>query len=156
MVLLFSVHEKKNSYYSKSGIGDDGCPMWLHIKAYVRHGEECSICYEPITSKRNCWLTFCGHTFCRKCLIQSRVAYTIPVWNGQFPCPLCREILPYDFSENLNEYSMPNGLDRLESFWDSIEFRTPWQCSGTGWEKNHNLGMKKECPDCQSYRVRGF
>lgn len=139
-------------------IGDPWCPLFLHTKSYVKIGEKCSICNEPITKKRNCWLTFCGHAFCRKCITSSLEKHYLSGNRGQFQCPSCKEVLPYDFSEYLDRYVVDennsNEIDKLENFWDTIEFKLPVSCLNFKLPYHH-IGMNKSCGKCDEYRKNG-
>jgi hypothetical protein len=72
----------------------DGKPS-IKNKCYIRFGELCYICIDPIISKRNAWLTPCGHQFHRKCLINNhryRQKHNMTLeFSNEIPCPVCRD-----------------------------------------------------------------
>lgn len=127
-------------------------------KCYIGFGEICSICIEPILSKRTAWLTHCGHSFHHKCLIENyQYRYEncmfIDEYSDMVPCPVCREGLVgccvgFDV---LDRYNSSNGLDQLENFWlkmDIMPYQVCWKC-------NTAVGTNKSCKICISYRVDG-
>lgn len=62
----------------------------LKMKTYIKSGEICKICFEPITSRHNARLTNCGHSFHKKCMNDYyiyllRFQPNLDIW-----CPLCR------------------------------------------------------------------
>lgn len=73
----------------------------LKIKTYLKFGDMCSICYEPIVSRQNAMILKCGHSFHKNCLkdwflscIRSQdderlENSDLDVWK-QCVCPLCR------------------------------------------------------------------
>ena len=77
----------------------------LKEKTYIKFGEMCSICFEPIISRKNAMITQCKHAFHKNCLkdwflccirIQDNERLDSVIWNYVFDvfekcvCPLCR------------------------------------------------------------------
>ena len=141
-------------------IGDQDAYCELNIRCYIKPGEECPICYEPIITKQSAFITNCGHTYHKKCLfkcIESKwlsSKYTSPA-----RCPMCRCSLGHpDFVQRYKSsyfsinYDDSNELDKLEDFWISIDLTLPSFCSN-GYD--HYLGCNKNCFICKSYRKNG-
>ena len=61
----------------------------MKIKHYIKFGEECPICYEPIHSKTSAYLNNCGHSFHRECIHKWALASITS--NDDRSCPKCRE-----------------------------------------------------------------
>ena len=139
-------------------IGDQCVPCSFKRKVYIKPGEECSICLEPIIQKSTAYLTSCGHSFHKLCAFQvfdkkKRDKHT-------FSCPLCRAKLGYP--EFYCRYTAVfkqadkkkfNQLDLLEEFWLSKNFISIQTCNN-GY--NHDLGMKNGCKLCIKYRKTGY
>jgi len=102
----------------------------LKKKCYIAFGETCPICIEPIIYKNTSWITPCGHTFHRKCLLNAWQYYdfndNIIKYGNTMPCPICREDLVYCcIGAGLRRYNVnnmfnkekENELDKLENFW---------------------------------------
>ncbi len=127
----------------------------IKIKTYIRIGEECPICLEPIHHKINAFLTFCGHAFHKKCIATSYTTRRMEFDDFTFRCPLCRTEGVYD---SFQRYKHENSLDILEDFWITKEYNIPEICGRidlcTG--KNHYLGMKSSCKRCQCYHKSGW
>lgn len=126
-------------------------------KCYIAFGEICSICMEPIVSKKNAWLTPCNHQFHRKCLINNheyrRMHNMTLDFTNEIPCPVCRDGL-VDCCvglHDLNKYNTKNGLDKLENFWLSINIAPYLLC----YKCNKGLGMNISCETCEYYRNTG-
>ena len=80
-------YDSEVSYQTMSPIGDtyDGLDVAMlnHLKEATKNELDCQVCYalilDPLT-------TFCGHTFCRKCVAR--------VLDHSTLCPICRRALP--------------------------------------------------------------
>ena len=134
-------------------IGYRWTPCRMKTKSYIRIGEECPICIEPILYKSNANLTSCGHSFHRKC-IQRMIGLNRlrNIWD--FICPLCRTNTgEYDDLFRYNSRTR-NGLDRLEEFWMNKEHKSCRVCDFSSLH-NHYLGFNKNCKECLSYREFG-
>lgn len=62
----------------------------IGVKTYIKVGDECPICLDPILAKTNAYLTCCGHAFHKRCIL---TAYHTQIfeWNiFSFRCPICR------------------------------------------------------------------
>ena len=116
----------------------------LKIKHYIKIGEECSICYEPIFFKKNAFLTDCGHAFHLSCIHNYEMAN---IYNdrGIF-CPMCRSDMGMYGDCGEIYYNSKKGLDKLEDFWNNISYTIPTTCF------NHILGLNNNCQDCINYR----
>ena len=134
-------------------IGEQTTKCRFKVKTYIKFGEECPICFDPIKHKSNAYLTGCGHAFHRKCLFNTIQAKWETKPFSTIKCPMCRAALGYPemFERYVYSYERDNFLDRLEDFWLSKEFRMPEFCS-TG---KHYLGMKNNCHRCLDYRNTG-
>jgi hypothetical protein len=97
------------------------CPS-LKNKSYIKLGEECSICFEPIFFHSHSFLGDCGHAFHRKCIYQWEEASFLTCL-----CPLCRKNLDtFGISQNTkyNTYFYDiNFTDKLENFWNNIDYK---------------------------------
>jgi hypothetical protein len=134
----------------------------LQNKHYIKIGEECSICLNPINSRSDAFLTDCGHPFHCKCISDN---YSINYEYGS-NCPLCRQDIG-DFSHIKNKYinygfNIKNRLlDKLEDFWNNINVNIPNKCyyllnnGDINYRTIHNLGMNKKCRVCKIYREGG-
>lgn len=62
----------------------------LKMKTYIKAGEICKICFEPIMSRYNAILTNCGHSFHSKCM-KDYYIYLLR-FQPQYDifCPACR------------------------------------------------------------------
>jgi hypothetical protein len=54
---------------------------------FIAHGSTCCICYEPLTSNKNSYITECDHHFCKVCMTSH---YNSTFLTQSFNCPLCR------------------------------------------------------------------
>lgn len=116
----------------------------LKIKHYIKIGEECPLCYEPIWHKKNAFLTDCGHAFHSSCIHSYEMA-NIYNDNGIF-CPMCRCDMGMYGENGYIYFNSENILDKLEDFWNNISYKTPNVCC------NHIKGLNKNCKDCVNYR----
>jgi hypothetical protein len=134
----------------------------LQNKNYLKIGEECSICLNPINSRSDAYLTDCGHPFHCKCISDN---YSINYEYGS-NCPLCRQDIG-DFTNIKNKYinygynDKNRLLDKLEDFWNNININIPRKCyyllnnGEINYRTIHNLGMNKKCRVCKIYRESG-
>ena len=117
---------------------------YLKTKHYIKFGEECSICYEPIYSKPNAFLTDCGHCFHKTCMTKWLISTSL---NGS--CPICRQDVGlFDFER----YSSRKGLDGLEEFELNKDITLPNFCGGYDDDELHITGIDKNCPECIKWR----
>jgi Ring finger domain len=127
-------------------------------KCYIGFGEICSICLDPIISKRNAQLTSCGHQFHRKCIVENHVYRQMHrmtlEYSNEIPCPVCRSGLVECCVglEDMDRYHSENGLDKLENFWLSMWIAPYLMC----WTCNEGLGMNMGCKTCETYRTTGY
>jgi len=143
-----------------SAIGDPFIPCNLQRKCYIKPGEMCSICLDPIIKKSNAFITWCGHPFHKKCLFM----YMQSKWSSINPmhpvkCPMCRRMLGHPiFSQRYRSsyfnvwHKDDNELDKLEDYELCGEYATPVYC-GNGYD--HYLLTKSDCESCQLYREKG-
>lgn len=118
----------------------------LKIKHYIKIGEECSICNEPILSKPNAFLSDCGHCFHKTCIHKwLKTTYL----NGR--CPLCRSDLgECNFG---GRYYTNNRLDLLENFIQDSDKMMPVPCWGdSDMHYTHFVGEKEWCDECHNFR----
>jgi len=140
-------------------IGDQCVPCNFKRKVYIKPGEECSICLEPIIQKNNSYLTSCGHSFHKLCAFK---AFESKANNREsISCPLCRSNLGYPlfyyrytcvFKINVASTTF-NALDYLEEFWLAKDFTSLQVCYRGN---DHALGMKNTCRLCLKYRETGM
>jgi hypothetical protein len=130
----------------------------INKKCYIKFGDLCSICIEPILTKSSAWLTPCSHVFHRKCLIrnfQYRTIHEMTIsFSNEIPCPVCREghVDCCVGLDTLGKYiHTENGLDRLENFWQTINLMSYISC----YKCDQGLGMNKQCINCENYRKTG-
>ena len=131
----------------------------LTCKCYIYPGEECAICLDPIITKKDCYLTECGHVFHRFCVFKmfeskwNRKPFSLP------KCPICRRGLgDLDLSIRYNndyqkKKEIPFFMDQLENFWLTKEYIMPHFCNNI--KNPHYLGMKKNCEKCREYCMNG-
>ena len=141
-------------------IGDQYAPCSIKVRCYIRPGDECPICCEPIITKSSAFITGCGHPYHKKCLFKyMQTKWTSTKYLSPMRCPLCRCCLGHpEFVQryrasyfNIN-YKNDNEIDKLEDFWVSHEYKIPSFCSN-GYD--HYLGMEKNCLCCEAYREKG-
>ena len=133
----------------------------LKTKAYIQIGSECPICLFPINKKNNAWITSCGHSFHRICLMQSYITYmnnpNITHYSNCLPCPICREDLPtcccgFDLARYQSKYGeRRNELDCLENFEVLSELLQPLDC----YKCKKYIGMNSNCKVCKDYQING-
>jgi hypothetical protein len=144
-----------------TNIGDSDSVCNIKYKCYIKPGEECPICMEQILTMSNAYLSYCGHTYHKKCIY----TYMKTKWESKnyytsCKCPMCRSSLGhpdlkqrYKYSYFDISYKCENGLDKLEDFWLSCEYKLPEYC---GNNMDHYLGMKQNCKCCKLYREKGY
>ena len=123
----------------------------LKIKHYIKIGEECPICFEPIFHKKNAFLTNCGHSFHYSC-IRKYYLSTFFLSEGGILCPLCRgnaDTWGFDDLKKIYFHTRIYPLDKLENFWSTIDLQLAQPCSNTD---DHYIGMKNNCSTCLDYR----
>ena len=115
----------------------------LKIKHYIKFGEECPICYEPIFLKNTAYLSDCGHSFHRECIHKWTMTTFL---NGR--CPVCRQ----DFGDyDCQRYLKKKGLDSLEEFWINSNTIRPHLCRFND-NYTHISGTNKYCIECMEFR----
>lgn len=149
------------------------CGFWcddkigLNHKSYIKWGEICPICTDPIIYKRNAWITPCGHGFHRNCLVDNhryrQINKMTIEYTNSIPCPMCREglieccigladINRYgDEFEDDEDDNKKNLLDRLEDFWLNIDRSYYYLC----YDCDKGLGMNNSCKTCVNYQKTG-
>ena len=138
-------------------VGEHWCNFYLKTKSYTKHGESCQMCFKPIFHKINCWTTYCGHVYHRKCLSDANHRNMIENKGKQYGCSVCGKILNYDFSEYLKKYpqhdtiATANFIDHLENFWNCIEYINPQLCG----HSDHYSGSNPSCRECVVYAKTG-
>jgi hypothetical protein len=140
---------------------NEGTPK-LNIKMYINpFKEECPICYEKIIRKSDAYLTECGHSFHKICILKSYEAKQLIKPNSMFRCPYCRSSVGPDvenFGERYNIFYTENymtlsnkfkinHLDNLENFWMRNDYIIPLIC-----KNKHYLGMNNNCNICRLHR----
>ena len=154
---VFHLYEKSNHQCQNNNnnvlpitIGEQEYPCRLNVKTYIKIGEECSVCLEPMLHKTDAYLTGCGHPFHKKCLSRVfKAKWEIKPFSV-FRCPMCRSGL--GCPDLFVRYDSENQLDKLENFWITKDCLIPELCDrGT-----HYLGMKNNCQTCLHYRNTGF
>lgn len=138
-------------------IGYTWVPPDLSVRSYIKWGEICCICFDPIWHKRTALLTECGHAYHRGCM---QTMYEIGVSTNKhydFCCPMCRKNL--GISPQLRRYNnWYNSLDRLEDFWTNGDISLCIVCNTSreiGVTTTHHLGMRNDCAKCRKYRIHG-
>lgn len=142
-------------------IGDQTVPCNFKRKVYVKPGEECSICLEPVMTKQTAYLTPCGHSFHKICMFNALAA--VAKNNRNFKCPNCRANIGYPDiycrytagfkARDGGIYAAKHFLDTLEEFWLAKEFTMIQMCE-TNYK--HSLGLDSNCRCCLRYRVSGM
>jgi hypothetical protein len=141
-------------------IGDQDTPCELKIKCYIKPGDECPICYDQILTKSSAYITNCGHHYHKKCIFNyMRLKWLSSSYYVSIKCPMCRcslghpeFIQRYRCSYFSYRYYQDNGLDKLEDFWLSNEYKLPEYCIN---QFDHYLGFSNDCETCSRYREKG-
>lgn len=155
---VFTLYEK-NSGISEPiipiRIGDSSVRCRFKTKCYIRPGEECPICFEQIKLKKDAYLTGCGHSFHRECLLKTFDTKWKQKLFCTLKCPMCRSNLGFPELLERYPYNTPiNHLDQLENFWFTLEFLLPHFCTNIKPDV-HYLGMNKTCKKCKIYVENG-
>lgn len=137
-------------------IGDQTTPCNFKVKCYIKPGDECPICYEPILMKSSAFITSCGHHFHKKCIFKyMETKWEISSYISSVKCPMCRSSLGHpDFVQRYRSsyftynYDDEDHLDKLEDFWISKNYKIPVYCNN---KYNHYLGFNKSCLICKIY-----
>ena len=153
IIIGHSLLEKYKKSYKK--INKISVKTNLNRKNYILVGEECPICYEPILTKKQAFLTDCSHGFHYNCI---QTSYNLN-YEKFAECPICRQDIG-DF-ENLKQLyyqgsSARNKMDKYENFWNNIHTLIPEKCYWTNSNESiiniHNFGMNKNCYNCIRFR----
>ena len=72
------------NYATSEYIKDDVKPY------FIPSGSTCAVCFEPLTSTKNAYITECNHHFCKTCITSH---YNATFLSKNFSCPLCRHKL---------------------------------------------------------------
>jgi len=127
----------------------------LKIKHYIKIGEECPLCYEPIWYRRDAFLTDCGHSFHLSCIHSYEMANMFDDGAFGISCPMCRSDMGLYGDNGRIYFNSSKGLDKLEDFWNNIQYKRPTLC---GHQYNpqhisdHILGLNNRCYYCIKYR----
>ena len=132
----------------------------LKTKCYIPYLEDCSICFDKISHKKNAILTDCGHAFHRSCLVHYHDTLRKQKFIVHLKCPLCRTNIGNPlFYERYNSYCKEyNAMDNLENYWlYEKDYTLIRMCplKETSSSPFHYLGMNHQCTDCQKYRQTG-
>lgn len=150
-----------NQIVSPIEIGEWWQTSKLNVRSYIKIGSDCPICMAPMIHKRNAWITYCGHSFHRTCLVQFYNSYMrrkdIIHYTNCVPCPICRSELPtcctgidvQKYNHLMGKHR--NELDALEDFNITSDLRFPEDC----WKCNKYFGMNSKCKHCKTYRITG-
>ena len=133
-------------------IGEQDIKCRLNTKTYIKIGEECSVCLEPMFHKTDAYLTGCGHAFHKKCLSRVFKAKWEVKPFSSLNCPLCRTGLGCPDLFVRYSHDTENSLDKLENFWITKDCLIPDMCC----KGKHYLGMKNTCQSCMRYRATGL
>lgn len=109
-------------------------------KAYIKIGDECPICYEPMMNAKNSYYTDCGHKMHKTCITSWYDAHnnsTSGCW-----CPLC--IQDMGMCDWLVEGMINHKYDNLELFKDYIDRQ---QCTYCHYYIGN--GRKMGCNSCK-------
>jgi len=118
-------------------------------KLYIKIMDECPICLEMITSKRNAYLTDCGHAFHKTCM------HKLVFQNINASCPMCRNVHgigPINlFSDESHRF-----VNKNDDFEFCGEFKYPKLCYECwkieGWDFNKHIS----CEQCIKFRFGEF
>ena len=163
--------EECNCHYKQvvvpQDIGEWWQPVKLEGRSYIPIGAKCPICLSSIIHKRDAWITHCGHSFHRNCLMKSYEIYMnnpkIEKYTNVMPCPCCRSDLPtcccgYNLGRYHSIYGeRRNELDYLENFELLSDMIIPIECYKCS--KKHKcakyIGMSNDCKECKEYQEKG-
>lgn len=137
-------------------IGDVEVKCDLKRKCYIKAGDECPICMDPIFNKSNAYLTWCGHSFHKSCIFHYMETKWVTKYASNTHCPMCRKSLGMGLHAMNERYAIdylkPNYLDILENFWLTKDYTVAHVCRN---RYDHYLGMKKNCKLCRKFVVDG-
>lgn len=147
--LIYSEIGNESPIYPEK-IGNEFNKCNFKRKVYIKPGEECPICYEAINHKSNAYLTGCGHSFHKTCIFKHYEIRRQFNPNCSLYCPMCRSCLGLEIKDHLYRYRYTyiNHLDNLENFWLKKELM---YCDICHCNKDHYIGMKKDCDTCKEY-----
>ena len=158
---VFWLYERKSKLLKTpiipTTIGDDDVSANLCRKSYIKPGQECPICLDPIIHKSNAYITSCGHGFHKSCIVPSYLSKMKHKSHGTYNCPMCRASIGSAI-EYINErYNCENMLDTLENFWYRYNVAMPMVCDSiySTDTYHHFLGVNTNCHECLSYRNTG-
>ena len=131
----------------------------LKIKHYIKFGELCPICYEPIYFKKHALLGNCGHCFHNHCIFKRDEIdlYTVKQ-NKLGECPYCRQDMGlYECSNN--RYQTTKGknqfCDGVENYINNYNLTYSNICMRYTMQGRHAVGFDKNCYECLKYRNTG-
>jgi hypothetical protein len=131
-------------------IGNQYVPCNIKRKCYIKQGEICPVCIDPIMTKSKAFLTLCGHSFHKSCIFKAFEQKSKDKYASNFYCPICRTNLGMDVYDISVRYNVKAGnLDTIENFMITKEYMMPHICS-KGWD--HYLGINNTCKTCKKYR----
>lgn len=135
-------------------VGDITLPCRKNIRSYIKIGEECPICLDPIIHKTNAYINGCGHAFHKTCVMKTMESKWQRKLYSVIKCPMCRtsmgvpDVLYTRYNRDNNHY---NSLDELENFWLTKDYIMCEPCS-----EDHSLGMNPSCQKCMAFIHHGF
>lgn len=97
----------------------------LKVKHYIKIGEECPICYDSINTRKDSYLTECGHAFHYSCII--KYDYNL-IKNYNISCPICRQYMGNYIDIKDKYINSINELDKLEDFENNLKIKLPKIC----------------------------
>jgi hypothetical protein len=134
-----------------------------NAKCYMVRGEMCNICFDSINTKREAYLSSCGHSFHLSCIYEYQYVKENSYNDDCIFCPVCRqdlglwslEFTKYWMCNNDSKYTIK--LDDLENFWMFIDINQPCYdncpCGklliGTERFILNRCGHKNTCASCQ-------
>ena len=134
-------------------IGNQNIPCSFKRKTYIRPGEVCPICIDPILKKSEAYLTCCGHSFHKLCIFKCFESKSMNKYASNFKCPVCRKNQGMDMDDiNYRYDAMSGSLDEVENFNIRNKYMRAEQCPSN---YNHYLGMNQNCSKCIKYRKTG-
>jgi len=138
-------------------IGEQQTKCNIKRKTYIKIGDECPICIEPINTKKSAFLTSCGHAFHKKCIFNAFETKWKNKWGSQFYCPMCRcRLGQIDIDNRYNCKSIEDKyhyMDNLENFWNNKDYI---YCNPCMKNYKHDEGMGINCDTCLNYRKNGL
>jgi hypothetical protein len=129
----------------------------LQTKGYLAPWKDtCSLCLDLITTRKNAYLTPCGHTFHSQCFLNYEHHAMCKKNYPILKCPMCRCQLGFPpFYDVYNIYCEKcNGIDYLENYWhNEHDYTKIHMCLQQ--PRIHYLGMNNQCDACLKYRQHG-